>query len=375
MNTSSYSLKFRLVVVLVAGLAALVLFVAPPTRRSCAPGYIEIDRPRQSGSQHVCSSHVLRKYFSEHHRFPLEGRWNENNTTFIPDLCFFNRTDLATCFSQKQVKHIVILGDSNGSRYFDGFMELFAAMAMRCKTVRGEHYKDNTPETEYFSRGDKYLEAMMVTHRRGCRTCGSTVMACTGRNGHQVLLEYIALYSLRDGSISLNASMTSQKGPQDHPFPHAKSFPEFLFRVYFKETCPDLLFIFTPFNHDIMSGNVTVVRQSLTDFLSLLSETCQSRSATYWLTAATESTKNKPDIWKNRLYEGMTSNEKLQLLNYVLYTTLESKLLDKSSNTFGFFNHFEITRPKPQLNYDGVHLLHSWYTFITSALTFTFCAS
>lgn len=365
-----------LLVLVLAGMCIVILTTNVYLMNPRVPCLNNNDQTKATLSEKpTCNVNVFREYFRSNRRFPMEGRWNKDITSFQPDLCVFNHSDPAVCFAEKKIKHVVLFGDSNGSRYFDGFVDFLNSWKMGCRKERGEHFNDKLPETEYFAKGDKYLESIMVTHRRGCRTCGSAVMACNGHNGHHLLLEYIALYSLNDSSISLNSSLTGPNSPKDHQFPHATTFGEYIFKVYFKESCPDIVLLFVPFNHDVMNGNVTVIRQLLKDFMSLLEATCQTKSVVYWLTTPSENIQNKPEWFRDKLYEGMTTNEKIIMLNYLLYNFLEPQLLDPSSNTYGFFNHFELSRPKPDLNIDGVHLVQSWYVFIASALTYTFCGT
>ncbi|ELU01655.1 hypothetical protein CAPTEDRAFT_223203 [Capitella teleta] len=322
----------------------------------------------------ACSASLLREYFREHHRFPMEGHWDKGLNSFLPDICTFKITDPGTCFANKDVKHMLIMGDSNGSRFFEAFMNLFGRWGMSCTKHRGEHYSDNIPGKDYFSSGDKYLESIMVPGKRGCRTCGSAVMACNRRDGKQILFEYVALYSLSDRSLYLNGSLTGRNSPDDkHYFPDADNFAEFIWRVYYANDHPDFLIMFSPFNHEVMDNNVTQFRDVLSKFLSLIEERTQNKMKTYWLTTPIENIARKPVWWQDKTYEGMTSVEKVHLMNYMLYNILESRLLDPQSGVLGFFETFEITRPHPELSEDGVHLVSNYYNFISKSLIYTIC--
>ena len=85
----------------------------------------------------VCSVDVIRKYCLEHNYFPTGGKWL--NSSYFPDLCRFpsngmNKERMCECLTRRNVTKIIVLGDSNGLRYFRATKKVLGKF-LKCHSV------------------------------------------------------------------------------------------------------------------------------------------------------------------------------------------------------------------------------------------------
>ena len=108
-----------------------------------------------SYSSRLCSDSAVRNCIVARDHFPEEQHWNNNNASFpgsrfVPRFCQFKYDVippqlLQRCLQQKQIKRIVVIGDSHGNRYFGALEEMLKPIT-RCTQLR----KDLSEN--YFSR-------------------------------------------------------------------------------------------------------------------------------------------------------------------------------------------------------------------------------
>ena len=144
-------------------------------------------------SKPVCSVDVIRKYCLEHNYFPTGGTWLDSS--YFPDLCRFpsngmNKERVRECLARRNVTKIVVLGDSNGLRYFAATRKLLE-MVLKCRTVKGER-GSTMPDVSYFTKGTKLNASDIVVHHRDCHGCLSATMSCRDSTT-EIILEYVVM--------------------------------------------------------------------------------------------------------------------------------------------------------------------------------------
>ena len=188
-------------------------------RQSLAPVSIIIGRQQRPieflvKRKPVCSVDVIRKYCLEHNYFPTGGTWL--NSSYFPNLCRFpsngmNKEHLSECLTRRNVTKIVVLGDSNGVRYFAATRKLLEQF-LKCRTVKGER-GSTMPDVSYFTKGTKLKASDIVVHRRDCSGCLSATMSCRGSTT-EIILEYVVMEFFLDTEVT---TVRNTWGKNCHP--------------------------------------------------------------------------------------------------------------------------------------------------------------
>ena len=314
-----------------------------------------------------CSHQIFQHLYRDSGQFPFTGTWDKQGF-YYPDNCRLLARPLEAgdiCISKLGLTSIVTIGDSNGKRYFDALVDLINLAYDSCTLVRVENLVENgfVPEKEYFANGDQDLLAAMKTSRRQCRSCSSRKYVCR-RDGHKIQLEHISMALLLDISLTVSSC---------HPG-RSETFQEFVFKTYLTHLQPDMVLIFPPFNHMKHIGFLAEHKLAIKYVMDLIKE-YQSDTSIFWFPCTGEVEHKKPAKWQNVTQQGLDSSQRIELLNGQLFHYLKGTILQPSANQFGFFDLQGISRNKPDLNEDGIHMVPSWYQRVMQYFIQVYCNS
>ncbi|KAK2180785.1 hypothetical protein NP493_426g03017 [Ridgeia piscesae] len=187
----------------------------------------------------TCSVEVIRKYCIENNYFPTGGRWL--NSSYFPDLCRFpsnniTKERLRECLTRRNVTKLVVLGDSNGRRYFMATRKLLQKF-MNCRDIKTE-IGVSKPDVNYFTKGTKLNASDIVVHHRDCGGCISMAVKCRDKTS-EIDLEYIAMEFYMDTEIT---TVRNRWQNNCHPSKEAplcrqsNTYQEFIFGEYLEVT-------------------------------------------------------------------------------------------------------------------------------------------
>ena len=180
-----------------------------------------------------CNFDILRDFVIQHDFFPREVTWNKsivNYFVFQPTFCRFQynyslpRGYFPTCSDRNHLRRFLILGDSQGKRYYEAFVGMVQDWGFECAIVKKE---EKRADAKYFSTGTRIREDDIVAHNRDCNKCRSTTLRCehkatkvsrareTGDGSTTQLNAAYALYNVPDTQIdALNDKQNATKDPQ-----------------------------------------------------------------------------------------------------------------------------------------------------------------
>ena len=192
----------------------------------------------------LCSVDVIRKYCIEHNYFLTGGRWF--NSTFLPYACRLPFKDipkehLRKCMTRRNITKLVVLGDSNGMRYFSATIRLLE-QSMKCRTVKVERGA-TMPDVTYFTTGTDLKASDIVVHHRDCRGSKSNAVSCT--NGSlKVYLEYIVMEFFLDTEVTTIRNQWQKNCRKRMGCHQSNTNQEFILGEYLVGNYPDVILLF-----------------------------------------------------------------------------------------------------------------------------------
>ena len=378
-----------LMVLIIAMLALIFLYIQRgnldfsltpihPHDRKLATYFVVDDWHTTAGQQNLlppCSKEVFREYFRQEGAFPESGQWIKDNgygytDRFALDICKWEPFNLHQCLETKNIRHVLLIGDSTGWKLFVSFLNATLQMGGHCQFVRSEGRNSGKPNISYFSHGNAQLENAFTMKRRKCMRCRAQTYKCwlkTTNRIHSFKLEFIGSDKFKDLSLVISP----EKAKAFNVLP-ANRFQEFLFQTYFKMTgYPDVLIMAMPLNHEKSN------KDFLIDFQTLLDIIIQHRSTSmevHWIPTASEFENKRSDpTYMNRTFFGLLATDRIYKENVNLYKVLEPFLLDPYSNMFGFINLVNMSKSKEAWNDDGVHYNDIWYSHVVRIFWSTYC--
>ena len=316
----------------------------------------------------TCSMEVIKKYCIDHNYFPTGGRWI--NSSYFPDLCRFPSTNitkerLRECLTRRNVKKVVVLGDSNGVRYFGATMKLLQTF-MPCKTVKREDgvYK---PDVKYFTNGTKLKASDIVVHNRDCGGCTSIAVKCS-HNTMEITIEYISMEYYMDTEITTVRNLWQHNC---HPSKNAptcrqsNSYQEFIFSEYLEDNYPDVILLFSG-SHDYLRYGLTKIRGDMEYLKMLIKKYVPEQTKLFWFSRISQYPKQKRE-----------SEEELNVLiersNLELFDVLRTEFVETDGRILPFFDVFDMSLGVRDWAVDGVHRKSEWYAVVLSSWMQTFC--
>ena len=324
----------------------------------------------------TCSVDVIRKYCIEHNYFPTGGRWI--NSSYFPDLCRFpskklTKERLRECLTRRNVKKLVVLGDSNGARYFRATTKLLQKF-MTCKTVKTEDaaYK---PDVKYFTKGTKLKASDIVVHNRDCSGCRSTAVKC-GDKPNEIDLEYIAMEFYVDTEITTvrnnwqNNCHHSKEAPLCR---QSNTYQEFIFGEYLEGNYPDVILLFSG-NHDKARSRLSKIRADVEYLKMIIKKYLPTQTKLFWFTKISENMSQKSKYWNDVTFDGnLKTNAFIERINAELFDVLRTEFVENGGRILPFFDIYEMSLGVLDWTLGGIHRRPEWYDAVLSNWIQTFC--
>ena len=332
---------------------------------------VDHQRILYSSVRKPCTMADIQTYISRNDFFPDKGTWIMNKRKPIrwsPDLCTFQNTthniDVDQCFRKKTVSRVLVLGDSNGLRYFSALNKFFK----NCKMVRQEGGRPREPDVTYFSTNSNVSKSDLRFQERDCSGCKSQLKTCTLSSGRSVLIEYVVMEFLMDTEVT-----TYRKACPGQCL-HSNTHQQFIFGEYLTGNYPDLILLFSNC-HDRMRKHRAVIRAEVKYLIQLIRASVPDKSKVVWFSHNAEDESKKPEKWQNIIYDGIYKNtEHIELLNRELFILLKPELSNPNSRIDGFFDLLSIASKVERLwSADGVHFGHPWYDMVMHYFLQAYC--
>ena len=382
MTDSEPNRKFQILTVIIFMTLALML-IAGEMENDHLSAYFnpqEIRPPFATTPQ--CSLEVFKKYIANNNFFPDRGRWSivgNGTRLYEPDLCTFqwkiSPTYIRQCLKDRKYTKILLLGDSNGRRYFDAFRRLLTqegAGRYVCKKVKEEARKTKMPDVSYFLKGTGIKAADVVSHSRDCFTCNSMKVNCHGLGKAQqprLTLEIVTMEHLVDTEITTVRSVLpcSYANVSINNCSYSNTYQEFIFQEYLKNDYPDFILFFAN-SHDTRKKDAIKIKADMEYLMRILQYSIPNTTKVLWMSVNGHySDKLKYLHWDN-----------LRSMNHALFEVLKPIISKDNSNVYGFLDLQSMSREilpiwKDKAGMAG-HLQSPWYSRVVSNVIQTICS-
>ena len=346
--------------------AVFCLFV---WREQPLSSYLTEQKPR-------CSVEVIRKYCVEHNYFPTGGHWL--NSSYAPDICRVPSEEITTehlreCLSQRNVTKLVVLGDSNGLRYFKATMRLLKKF-LKCRGVKGE-IGSTMPDVNYFTQGTKLNASDIFVHPRDCMGCTSAAVSCTDKDT-EIKLEYIVMEFFLDTEMTTvrNRWQKNCHPSKDAPECHqSNTYQEFLLSEYLEGNYPDVMLLFSP-SHDKARSGRSKIRSDMEYLKMLIDIYVPKQTRIFWFSKISENQRQKGKYWRGVVFEEKyETNAYINQLNRELFDVIRPELMKNDGNISPFFDVYDMSLGVLNWTFDGMHRRPQWYQIVLSNWIHTFC--
>jgi hypothetical protein len=279
-----------------------------------------------------------------------EGK--ELSTRYVLDFCNLRPTNWAECSLRKDIRHLLVMGDSTAYRTFASLINTTVWSGAHCEVIRDEGSKSHNPSTRFYSAGFKSVEAALHWQERRCFTCRAAIYDCemaTSPGTYVVRLEFAPYFTMKDRSLTVPNATDEVK--------ESKTFAEFLFQTYFALTgTPDLILLALPLHHDKSNPKY------LDEFDWLLGEMIQHVPRTteiHFLPTDTEF-ESKRFWWSdkiNKTYgeENVLAANRIYLQNTRLFQRMLPYVTNDSYNMHTLVNLVNMSSTREKWSEDGVH--------------------
>ena len=281
------------------------------------------------------------------------------------------------CLVGHDIKKLLVLGDSNGKRYFSALQRLFGKSAT-CKVVKSERRDANRsalPDIDYFTRGTNLNPYDIVFHNRDCGGCRSSLLSCeankvTGsRHNFRLQLEYVAMEFFMDTEVTTvrNQWRNNCRRINGGSFcRQSNTYQEFILREYLHDNYPDILLLFSS-SHDKARHDLAMIEQNIYNLKSLIKQFVPTTTKVFWFSVIGENIDKKPTFWRHARFDGnFTTDEQNQRINKALFKALLPELSREDSIISTFFDMYAMSKGVRRWSKDGVHLKNNWYDIVIS---------
>ena len=315
--------------------------------------------PPFNSSEPVCTNALLRCFYKKYHRYPEEGTWAEDLSSFQPALCHYAPVDVGKCLLSRSSSSIFILGDSQGRHYFRALILLLTSSGISCAAI------DNAADGAKPEEWDKQVKAaknssitdpMKRVLLMGCSTCQSTTALCRSQD-RSLQISYKSNWKLR----------TEYVAPllQKHYLLLEKRYAP-----------PDVFIYFLPLQHVKNQGSIEGAGgPQIHHIVEVVKNNTDNRTGVYFMGTPGEVEDCKDSYWKNKLFEGLLASQKLYLLTRRMFSEVKDLLTMKDGHVYGFFNLVNMSAPRTAWGTDGVHYKEVWYEHVMKNLMSQHCYS
>ena len=320
-----------------------------------------------------CTAALFRKYYSKCGYMLDTGKWKRwkygyPKAKFVPNLCDMPAADtieddIIKTIGKWGAKKILILGDSNSHKFYKQMIQTmfnYTKLDYKCSLVK-EEAEGKHADASYYTNGTKFKPEEILIKDRTCSTCNSELNKCIlppsspyySLLPHEIEMEYLSMTLVTLDAITLRDEKITQQ--------------EFLLKYYLKDRYPQLLFIGATFTHDKRKP-FDFVQKCLEHFISVVDENVPKSTKVMWFDAAAHngiSYNNCPILFNMRVFDmeyELRGNEKLEMLNHLMFYILKDKLMDEKSNNYAMVDLYALSmRVMKGWAADCVHFVPSWY--------------
>ena len=326
----------------------------------------------------LCSVDVIRNYCLEHNYFPTGGRWI--NSSYFPDLCRFRSNDitkerLRECLTRRHVTKIVVLGDSNGLRYFLAAKKLLEKF-LKCRKVKIET-GFSKPDVTYFTKGTKLNISDIVVHHRDCGGCRSVAGVCRD-DTTEINIEYIVMEFFVDTEITTVRNMWKKNCHPSKEAPlcrQSNTNQEFILKEYLEGSYPDVILLFSG-NHDKARSGLSKIRGDM-EYLKMLIKTyVPKQTKLFWFTKISENLRQKGNYWRDVRFDGESKTKAfIKRINVELFDVLRTEFMETGGRILPFFDIYDMSLGVIDwtIARSGIHRKPKWYDVVLSNWVQTFC--
>ncbi len=316
-----------------------------------------------------CSYDVILKHVMHAGKLPGLGRWDKTKGDFIPGVCepqTMTARDVRTCFLQTAVDHIVVMGDSNGARYFKEIVATFRWAGATCVLDKKEP-DSYMPNGSYYQDGLSHSGWNLTTTPRPCHSCFSRKFRCFMDNPqyngtvthHFVSLEMLALTSFKSSTLSVwpVQDTESVKGPLN--------YQEIITRLYLGQNLKRVVIIVPPLNHIHRLENLTTFLTSYRSFQTLLRQFVSRRPTTLYMWSAFREFSPKKAVYRQDTCRpggvGDTCGGRIARMNDIILKELNRDISNKNASIRVFYDLDVTSRTRAMWTTDGIHMQRIWY--------------
>jgi len=315
------------------------------------------------------------------------GTWQRDSAElrrFYPAICNLQyginipSEKMAACLRKQSIRYIVILGDSNGMRYFYALHWHFNRMsAFACTPINSCSIVD----WKTYERKSAY-----VVHRCRCGLpgFGRCAIGLSGRKCVQqarcrvnatfhVVLEFVRKIFMLEKHGFIRKKTGCQPNKYHPVIPTTSDTNErFLLAEYFADPRPDLIILFDNAHDRALLRNLT---RDIESFAELFDRYVKAPTRLLWISKFAEDIQRKPIKWRNRRYENGTMSrlEYIEAANRIMYQKMRRRFLN-TDRLLLFPDLLPMSKPiLRDYNIDGVHMEVPWYRHVMSYILQSLC--
>ncbi len=335
-----------------------------------------------------CSLPFLRQFALSHHDYPTMSFNTVNKSLTDKQLqqlstsasCWFpsqfDKRDVSTAWSNKNIQRILILGDSNGGRYFDAVIRIMRNASWSCTTVRREKLGARTyPDASYFVREPFIKLEHIRVQLRDCWSCLSTLSFCNTSDEksdmRELWIEYIALEFTMDAEVTTHRTLWNGSCKHGQMCEHSTSYQEFIFKEYLHGQYPDVMFYFASC-HDIVRHKMRHLRHNFDFLFGMMHIYLPLTTTAIYMNLHNQRLSLAPMEWQVARYEDGTLNinEVIIRQNNIMYQSLEKYLLSSERQWYAFPSLYDSTNATDNLYMDNAHKTSVWYDHVIGNLLY-----
>ncbi len=335
-----------------------------------------------------CSLPFLRQFAASHHEYPTIYFDTVNKPLTVEQLqqlstsasCWFSsqfdKRNVFTAWSNKSIQRILVLGDSNGGRYFNAIIQFMQSAKWSCKIMKKEKLRAKTyPDASYFVR-EPFIKLKHIKIRfRDCASCLSTLEWCTIPNGKggmkELWIEYIAVEFILDAEVTTHRTLWSHTCEHGQMCEHSTSTQEFIFKEYLHGQYPDVVFYFASC-HDMVRHKLRYMRQNFGFLFELMDIYLPINTTAIFMNLHKQKLSLISSPWKEARYDDgkLNCNDAAVVQNKIMYESLEKYLLSRDRLWYAFPSLFDNTNATDHLYEDNIHRTDDWYDYIVRNLMY-----
>jgi hypothetical protein len=291
---------------------------------------------------------------------------------YYPNGCIFTKRFssnkmLYQCFREKNMKKMLVTGDSNSARLrtlLEGFPQMLNGVE-RCKVLAVSE-----DDISYFvvpNVTEEMIQMMALKNKR---------VECTLYDNFSYILERVPMIHLLDGTLRFKNEYIVKGNVRGHIF-FAETRLEYLLKYYFPHVgFPDIWFYYVPFHHDTWGNTVKKIRADLSYVFDLMYIYLPTTTTVVLISDARECDERRPPAVGEtfRAFWNRTRNECIHDMNHVLFEVFREKA-PRHKNVYAFLDYDKISCPiQCTWHRDGAHMVPEFQAKMATYLLESYCA-